>query len=209
MPSLFDMLDDPEERPLLLPFLRGEATAAERARYVAWLAARGDERGELLELTAALGAPGSAGSAGKRARFRVLVDRVSRASADWWAAVRPASWLLNCGLAAGEPPRVRFAFTCPRRWEELVPTGAPGVRSCEGCGELVYLTPGRREAEEHARAGRCIAVPAPLATEVGLELTRHTLGRPDPPSKWGDALFAATSAPQGLPDEPGEGPRRR
>jgi hypothetical protein len=84
---------------------------------------------------------------------------------------------------------VRFAYECPRRWEELTPTADPGVRHCEGCHEAVYACGSRKEAEDHAQAGRCISIAAALAARVGEEVSRDMTGRPHTPSLWASRLF--------------------
>lgn len=191
MQSIFRILHDPIEGPLLGALLSGAGTDEDRARYSAFLRVRNDARGELLELALSLGAEPSVGSTADRKRLEELIARVQ--PADWWRAVRPFVWTLGCGLAKAEPAAVRFAFECPRAWESLAPTSVAGVRHCQGCGELVYLSRSRQEAESNARLQRCIAVPAKVASQVSEEVTRNVMGRPHAPSLWAAELFADPS----------------
>jgi hypothetical protein len=191
MQSLVRLLHDPIEGPFLGPVLSGSATDEDRVRYIAFLRDRNDARGELLELALSLGAEPSVGSTADRKRLEELIARVQ--PADWWRAVRPFVWTLGCGLAKTEPPTVRFAFECPKAWESLAPTRVAGVRHCDSCGELVYLSRSRQEAESNARLERCIAVPAKVASQVSQDVTRDVMGRPHAPSLWAAELFADPS----------------
>ena len=187
MHAILQLLQDPIEGPFLGPVLMGPATHTDRVRYAAFLRSRNDPRGELLELALSLGAEPSAGVAAERRRLEELIGQVDP---DWWRAVKPFVWTLGCGLAKSEPPAVRFAFECPKAWESLAPTSVAGVRHCDSCGEQVYLSRSRREAESNARQQRCIAVPASVASEVSTDVTRNVLGRPHPPSLWAAQLFS-------------------
>ena len=183
--DLLPLLGDPEEGPLLRPFFAGVATEAQRERYLGWLEGQPGPRGEAARRLAAL-REGMESPDAPRLR-RELEEALGRVR-GWWALVRPVAWVLNCGEAAGEEPAVRFAYECARSWETLVPTGEEGQRYCGGCGERVFLCGGRREAEEHALAGRCIAVSAGLAERVRAEVTGTVTGRPHPPELWGRRL---------------------
>jgi hypothetical protein len=69
---------------------------------------------------------------------------------------------------------VKFQRVCPKTWEHLSPTPAEGVRFCGTCAREVFLCISDAEAVTHARAGHCIAKPAPVRR--GLTLT---LGEPE------------------------------
>jgi len=187
MQSIVQLLRDPIEGPLLAPLLSGAGTDEDRVRYIAFLRERHDGRGELLELALSLGAEPSVGSVADRLRLEELIGQVR--PVEWWQAVRPIVWTLGCGLAKAEPPAVRFAFECRKAWESLTPTSVAGVRHCEGCGELVYLSRSRQEAEANARLQRCIAVPVKVASRVSQDVTRNVLGRPHAPSLWAAEVF--------------------
>jgi hypothetical protein len=203
--SLQELMSDPEEGPLLQACLR-DRDGPSRERYVAWLDGRGDPRGELLRLSAILGAPPEAagatiGAAGSELRDSARAlrgrHRELRASVEplWWALVgpghsAPTGTVHNCGLAAAERPRVRFRFVCPNEWTELAPTTDPDVRACAECHRLVHRCTTRDRAEALARRGECIAVDPALAGDVRRDVTRHIVGQPDDVDLWGARIFA-------------------
>lgn len=57
-----------------------------------------------------------------------------------------------------EPRGARFEFECSRRWEDLEPTRDSAVRRCEECQRSVYFAPSEATFQEHAAAGRCVAI---------------------------------------------------
>jgi hypothetical protein len=59
---------------------------------------------------------------------------------------------------------VRFEFECPRTWDTLAPTAAPSIRHCDDCDKPVHLSRDVKEANKHARLGRCVAVPTMTAS---------------------------------------------
>lgn len=63
----------------------------------------------------------------------------------------------NCGMG--------LAWECPMRWTDLEPTGAAGVRSCLECKKEVFVCTTRADFQEHAGAGRCVAIPAGTADD--------------------------------------------
>jgi hypothetical protein len=184
--SLHEALHGDEAR-FLGPLLGGADDPRILADYQAWLLARGDPRGELLQLQAALLAdPPPPDSDVRMARLR---DLLPACDPLWWGLVERLGHLRNCGAAGDPDPAVRFAFECPNRWESLTPTADPRVRSCDHCRQHVHRCSTRAEAETHARAGRCITVPARLVRAVAGDLTRHITGRPDPLALWARAIF--------------------
>lgn len=187
---LLEILHDPDEGPVAAPFFSGRpVTAVERAAYAHFLTARGDVRGQVVALAARLAAePTAADAAEARARLTALVQQVDPA---WWALVREPRHLLNCAEARARHPAVRFAYACPRSWEQLAPTASAAIRSCDGCGEEVHHADTVVAAEALARAGRCVAVPAALAETAAYPDGRTMItGRPaHPVRRWSAALF--------------------
>ncbi|HEY8377601.1 MAG TPA: hypothetical protein VIK91_13995 [Nannocystis sp.] len=183
-PNLWDYLNDAQERPLLEKALQRPLGDAERLHYASIIAARDPQRAEWLRLEVTLRAAASA-EATTRARFEAL----SRACAPDWVRLLTRASLLNCGRARDESPRIRFAFVCERRWESLAPTGDVRIRACDECRERVHHCASVREAEAHARAGHCIAVPPHLVADAGGMNDRYITGRPDPLAHWARRIF--------------------
>lgn len=44
----------------------------------------------------------------------------------------------------------RFAYECPKNWQDLETTSDPTVRSCQTCQHNVYYCTDKQEAEQHA-----------------------------------------------------------
>ncbi|MBK9037228.1 MAG: hypothetical protein IPL61_39300 [Myxococcales bacterium] len=187
---LLEIMHDPDEGPVARPFFSGRVvTAAERVAYADFLTARGDVRGEVVALTARLSAePTAADAPAARARLTALVPQVDP---GWWALVREPQHLLNCGEARARHPGVRFAYACPRSWEQLAPTASAGVRHCDGCREDVHRADTIDAAAALARDGRCVAVPAALAETAAYPDGRTMItGRPaHPVQRWSAQLF--------------------
>lgn len=182
--GLFDYLSDPKEQRYLVLAFDGDLTDDDRERYAATIEADDPGRAEWLRLEQRLHR-GAAADPAIRARF----DALSEALSYDWVRVLRRDRVLNCGGARGEPPRVRFAFQCERRWESLAPTEAPDVRACDTCAERVYHCTSVREAEAFAREGRCIAVPGVLVARAGRFDAGTTVGRPDPVADWAERIF--------------------
>lgn len=114
---------------------------------------------------------------------------VAQVPAGWWRLVRSRRLQLNCGAAGAVAPSVRFAFICPRSWEELAATERRGVRACDACQRPVYRCDTAAEADDRARRGDCISVPAPLV-ERHANTSAMIVGRPEPAvTRWARALF--------------------
>ena len=77
---------------------------------------------------------GSDRSPGAEERFKVKRQRKVR-------------WVVECV----------FHYQCPRRWENLVPTGNPDVRHCGQCDRDVYFCDDKESFMAHVGAGHCIA----------------------------------------------------
>ena len=86
-------------------------------------------------------------------------------------------------------PQVRFRFECPNNWNTLEPTDQADRRFCPSCGEHVYFAESVSRAEQLARQGACIAVPAQLTDKLAKNLTEHCVGRPDWRKMWAERIF--------------------
>lgn len=188
-----DLLTLPQgdERALFFEMLRTTRGAEARSAYRAWLAERGDPRAELFELEELMTRPTHGGEtvelSALRERARVLLER--RGTRSWWRAMAQVAPLRNCGAAANEPTRVRFAFECARSWESLAPGSNPDARRCDGCSREVFLCTSLETAEARARAGDCIAVPNSLAVGATRDRGHHVTGRPDYMAMWAEEVF--------------------
>jgi diguanylate cyclase (GGDEF)-like protein len=172
-----------DERPFIHKAWDQTLDDEDRLRYAEVVERRDPERAEWLRLEVALHARATDDPA-VLARFRELAWRIGLDYANQMLREK----ILNCGSAEAkeEPPRVRFAFACSKRWETLAPTDAEAVRFCQQCSERVYHCDTVEEAASRALAGQCIAVPKPL-TDGGVE--SHSLGKPDPLGDWAWRLF--------------------
>jgi uncharacterized protein (TIGR02996 family) len=131
-----------------------------RLVYADWLEERGDPRGELLRLEAALmGLPGEAerweGMAARIRELRATIDR---------------DWLTALGRSPVELCGQRFGFQCPKQWDRLRLTSNIAVRFCDCCQRDVYYCHTIEEARHLAELRHCIAVD------------------PGVPRTWGDLL---------------------
>jgi hypothetical protein len=170
--------EDPEEAKLVAPLMSGNPEQLDVPAYVAFLKAKSDPRGELLELIDRCDKAGVDDPAA-RARITELREQVW----EGWVRLVAPHWLLGCG----DDQAVEFSYQCPRTWAELAPTADPTVRHCEGCGESVHRCGSLAEAENHARARRCISIPVELTTAIYKQLRpqlQMITGRPDVPAKW-------------------------
>ncbi|MCB9729129.1 MAG: hypothetical protein H6744_21635 [Deltaproteobacteria bacterium] len=96
---------------------------------------------------------------------------------------------MNCGLSREAPPRVRFEYKCPKRWEMLELTDDAATRYCGGCGESVHYCDNESEVREHAARGDCIAVSARARDDVYKLEHSYYMGRPSVQTRVGDVLF--------------------
>ena len=174
---------DPDEARLVGALLAAGDIAPARRAYATWLRERGDPRAEVLELALALEVTPDSDAA------RRLGERLVDVAPGWWRLVRAPRLQLLCGDARAQPPAVRFRVRCPMSWEELTATTRPEVRHCGRCREDVYRCEDLTTAEAHARAGRCISVPARLAEPFADPRSQLT-GRPEHPVvRWARAWF--------------------
>ena len=129
--------------------------------YADWLEDEGTEQGraraEYLRTLAELAA------LPKRSRER---DRLREELARL-RAVAGAGWVAALARVPIENCPVRFAFRCPRKWENLTPTEDPAVRFCHACQKSVHYCGTLGEARRHARAGHCVAVDLGVARARG------------------------------------------
>ncbi len=170
--------ETPEEQAIVAPLLAGTREQLDVPAYVAYLRGKDPARAELLELIDRLDRS-DVDDAAARARITELREQVS----EGWVKLVAPHWLLGCG----DDQAVTFSYQCPRTWAELAPTADARVRHCEGCGESVHRCATLAEAEDHARARRCISIPAKLTSAIHDQLApqlRMITGRPDVPAKW-------------------------
>lgn len=185
MRTFMEAWQDAEEGPLLMAAL-GEAGPG-RARYVEWLRARGDERGELVWALWRL-CEEPLDIAEREALIARVEGLAEVLDPRWGQLFARMAGLLNCG-GGGAGEVERFAFECPRRWETLEVSERPGERWCGACAQRVYLCESAQEVELRARRGECVAVRSALAERVGRELTQHMVGRPEPMRLWAERIF--------------------
>lgn len=157
-----------------------DAFIGETEGYVDWLEARDDPRGEALRQELAW----RAGPA--QPRPAALSALIAEIDPEWWGLVMGID-RFNCAGQGKAKARVRFTYRCEKSWDSLEPIDEPGARGCTDCGHAVYWCPTIAEAEDHARQGHCIAVPAGLAQRGAR--AEAMLGRPDYPAMWAERLF--------------------
>lgn len=176
--ALFELLSDPDEGPFLHALLTHPDDDATRLVYADWLQERGDLRGELLRIEAALGegVQDSEQRAALGARFRALRQT---ADANWVRLALKDSPVLNCGAASAEAPIIRFAFQCPKTWETLKPMLENSVRFCDSCERKVYFCRTAEQARHHAQAGDCVAIESNLDRAVTRHYSSYFMGRPE------------------------------
>jgi hypothetical protein len=179
-----EYLQSEDERTFIHRAYAGTLGDEERLAHARKIEARDPERAEWLRLEVALHTRAAADPA-EIARFIELGGKIGFD----YANLLLREVIRNCSSkeARTQGPRVRFAFSCPKRWETLAPTVDATVRFCQQCQERVYHCDTIDEAEDRALAGRCIAIPKPLS-DGGVE--SMMLGRPDPAQMWADRLFS-------------------
>lgn len=178
-----EYLGDDAERPFIDKAYAGALSDEDRLRYAQLVEAKDPARAEWLRLEVALHARATEDPA-ELARFIALSPQIGLD----YANLLLREVIKNCGSEAlrSQPPRVRFAFACTKRWQTLAATEAESVRLCQQCNERVYYCETIADAETRALAGQCIAVPKRLS-DVDAESV--VLGRPDPVLDWGGRLF--------------------
>lgn len=167
MIEALDRAPDATEEQLLADIAAGDD--ASRHVYADWLETNGDlRRAEFLRTQEAMQASDD------RARFGALVHRLRQLALlidiDWRMRVARAP-IEGCSID------VRFDFTCPKQWSELVETENPEVRNCDLCRQQVFYCTSLAEARHHAWRGHCVAVDvANERTPRDLERTSPTVG---------------------------------
>jgi len=177
-------LGDENERPFLLLAFEGKLDDPQRLAYAKVLDGKDPGRAEWLRLEVQLHSQATSdpnvhrryGELGRQAGYDFL-------------KIMRRSDVLNCGKGAHEPRRVRFTFICDKRWESLHPTETDNVRHCSVCNEKVHHCTTVPEAENHARAGHCIAVSYSLVDKAAGGGYRNAVGRPNPVADWSEKLF--------------------
>lgn len=79
----------------------------------------------------------------------------------------PLEFMASVSRPDIETCAVTFGFRCPRTWDALTRTADPLVRFCSACDERVYFAATFDEADEHAEAGRCVALPETVVRGEG------------------------------------------
>jgi uncharacterized protein (TIGR02996 family) len=88
-----------------------------------------------------------------------------------------AEWLGVVSKMVIEKCELKFAFECPKQWDQLKPTDKDGVRYCEMCQKNVYFCKTVRDARNHAWEGHCVAVQLGLPRSEGdLEMRGVVVG---------------------------------
>ena len=182
--SFFDYLGDEDERPFLLAAMNCKLDDAARGEYVELLEVKDPIRAEWLRLGVELHQHATDDTSVHQ-RLAALGRQINYD----FKRVFDHENIINCGNAKNEKPRVRFSLVCDKRWETLLPTEEDSVRHCNECQTQVHYCHTVREAEAHARAGNCIAVPILLTDQAAGGNYRNAVGRPDPIGDWGDRLF--------------------
>jgi uncharacterized protein (TIGR02996 family) len=183
-PRLIEYLKSDAERSFIHKAYEHKLGDAARLAYAELVEKTDPERAEWLRLEVALHSRATDDPA-VLARFLALAHKIGLDFAN----VMLRDMIMNCGSdgAKKEPPRVRFAFACTKRWETLAPTDSEAVRFCRQCNEHVYYCNTVLDAETRAFAGQSIAIPKPLS-DGGVRT--EALGRPDPVRDWADRLFS-------------------
>ncbi len=165
--------------------------AAFWSAYTAVLEPLDPRRAEFLRLEVLLsGGDREESTPDRRARYDALLADLADHH-GWLSLIRRGHRIRNCGAAPRQDGVVRFAYQCPKQWVTLTPTDRSGVRYCGGCRSNVYFCGDVETAEQHARAGDCIAVPAALARAACLPPDSGTVvtGRPDYDKWWAQRIF--------------------
>ena len=68
----------------------------------------------------------------------------------------------------------RFAFKCPKTWEDLHATNVDTIRYCDKCFRNVYLTADPADIARRAAVGHCVAIPIDLKDPARDPLVRET-----------------------------------
>ncbi len=84
------------------------------------------------------------------------------------------------GRPVVEGCEAKLALKCPRQWDALGPSRAPGVRFCDVCSKNVYYCDDVATAQRHAWSGDCVALDLTAPRIEGdLDLREHvTMGVP-------------------------------
>jgi hypothetical protein len=182
--SIFEYMKNEAERPFLLAAFEGKLDDAKRVAYAEVLDSRDPVRAEWLRLEMKLQGAATQ-DIEEHKRYHELSRRVGY---DFFRVFRRND-ILNCGGAAKDPRRIRFAFICEKQWETLLPTENEAERHCSACNSRVYHCSTVKEAEVRALAGHCIAVSHALVEKAAGGGYRNAVGRPDPVGDWSQNLF--------------------
>lgn len=128
-----------------------------RLIYADWLEEQGDPRGEYLRIECALNglADGDALFEELAPRMRALRESIDPA----WLATIGRTKVANC---------LTVAFQCPKRWENLKPTGHDLRRFCMACKQVVHYCRTLDEAMAHARNVECVALDSAIGNDTAV-----------------------------------------
>jgi uncharacterized protein (TIGR02996 family) len=142
-----------------------------RLVYADWLEERDDSRGTFLRLEQEYVALPIDDV--RRARLLSRIRRLARSLNRDWLRIVSRPPIENCRL------NLKFAFECPRHWDQLQSTDLPTVRSCEFCDEPVYYCDTIAKARGHAARGECVAIDLVLLRKRNdLGVRKPIVGRP-------------------------------
>jgi uncharacterized protein (TIGR02996 family) len=125
--------------------------------YADWLDEHDDPRAEFIRLEVRRLDPNTS----QTERFGItgrLEDVRANLDPDW-VAIFDRPRIENCDE--------RFAFQCPKQWDQLRGTADPLVRHCDACEKNVYYCHSVGDAYDHARQGHCVAVAEGLPRRPG------------------------------------------
>ncbi len=143
-----------EERPFLDAVLASPTDDGLRRAYADWLEEQGDGRARYLRAEVAWAECDRRDHARRDRLSRELVAAREGLDVHWVASVS-RSPIAHCDVLLGE---VEVGAECPAWWEECDPTDDARVRYCNVCRENVHAASSIREAVEHFKRTRRIAV---------------------------------------------------
>jgi uncharacterized protein (TIGR02996 family) len=131
-----------------------------RLVYADWLEEQGDERAEFLRIEAEIWRLSR--------RSKRYGELKMRRTALWKRLVKEhAAWLAMLDHASIDFCALRFAYECPKQWQNLQRTENDAVRFCEVCQKQVYYCTTLGEARQRAGCGECVAI------DTRIDSTRH------------------------------------
>jgi transposase len=143
MKDVMKRMQDPEEWPLIKPFVAGLDRPGEEQlfRYLLWLESRDDPAAPwlraMLELRAGCDREGHERFLAQARSTRDQVDSM------WAEVLFRGSPVVDCAAAPPPPPHYspQFSFVCDQTWEQLHLTDRDDVRHCQQCATDAILSP--------------------------------------------------------------------